>query len=543
MRAGSARRRGGWLPGRPGLTPTVRIAIIAGALSAAKVALFAAGSGVFLGAYEARGLAWLYLGLALLAGASTLLLVPHLERSPADRAMGWLLALAAAATLLCLAAAFAGLPWNAAILLIVAHLYNISSEIVLWLVAAAWLAPPDVRRATVWIYVATALGGVVGGVGVEQLLPLGATLAATVTTLVALGYAALWLRSSGGLAIGQDPAATAEDPAQGQAPAGKAGPWQVLVSQPLGPLLGASSFMLTLLWVVTEYLCLDFYQRAHAGEPERLAPFLALLYAGLQVVELACIVLLTGPVTRRASPAWRSALFPLGALLTLVLVRSQPSTATVVLAHAYTEAASNGLFDPVHASNFAAVPLRFQARLRAVSEGICYPAGMAAGGLALLAGPAEPTGLQLPAILAAFLFVVVGAYTGIMVTPSLLSALGLAAEIGPAPPRASLRAAARALRPWARRARLRNRLLLMRGGGHGADYLRRRVERADRRALAQVFRDARRCDPSDALAQLEVLLDSRSRERRALVAEAVLSLPVRRLFLPFLPALRRRYLE
>ena len=97
MRARPARRRGGWLLGRPGLTPTVRIAIIAGALSAAKVALFAAGSGVFLGAYEARGLAWLYLGLALLAGASTLLLVPHLERSPADRAMGWLLALAAAA--------------------------------------------------------------------------------------------------------------------------------------------------------------------------------------------------------------------------------------------------------------------------------------------------------------------------------------------------------------------------------------------------------------------------------------------------------------
>ena len=315
------------------------------------------------------------------------------------------------------------------------------------------------------------------------------------------------------------------------------------MSQPLGPLLGASSFMLTLLWVVTEYLCLDFYQRAHAGAPERLAPFLALLYAGLQVVELACIVLLTGPVTRRASPAWRSVLFPLGALLTLVLMRSQPSTAAVVLAHAYTEAASNGLFDPVHASNFAAVPLRFQARLRAVSEGICYPAGMAAGGLALLAGPMEPTGLQLPAILAAFLFVVVGAYTGIMVAPSLLSALGLAAEIGPAPPRASLRAAARALRPWARRARLRNRLLLARGGGHGADHLRRRIERADRRALAQVFRDARRCDPSDALAQLEVLLDSRSRERRALVAEAVLSLPVRRLFLPFLPALRRRYLE
>ena len=59
----------------------------------------------------------------------------------------------------------------------------------------------------------------------------------------------------------------------------------------------------------------------------------------------------------------------------------------------------------------------------------------------------------------------------------------------------------------------------------------------------QASAQARRCDPGGALAQLEVLLDSRSPERRALVAETVLSLPVRRLFLPFLPALRRRYLE
>ncbi|MFL5333446.1 MAG: hypothetical protein ACJ8H8_09770 [Geminicoccaceae bacterium] len=536
-----ARRRNWWLAAWPGLTPTVRISIIAGALSAAKVALFAVGSGVFLGAYEARGLAWLYLGLALLAGSSALLLVPHLERSRADQALGWLLALTAGATLLVVTASVAGLPWTAALLLIVAHLYNISSEIMLWLVAAAWLPPPEVRRATVWIYVATALGGVMGGVGVERLLPFGPNLAVTVITLVAFGYAALWLWASKGLAASRDPRGAAGEDGDSALSTCSDGPWRVLVAQPLGPLLGASSFMLTLLWVVTEYLCLAFYRKAYAAGPDHLAAFLALLYAGLQVVELACIVLFTGPVTRCVSPAWRSTLFPLGALLTLLLMRSQPDMATVVLAHAYTEAASNGLFDPVHASNFAAVPLRYQARIRAVSEGICYPAGMAAGGLALLLGPAEPSGLHLPAILAAFLFVMVGAYTGIMVTPSLLNALGLTAEIGPAPRRASLRAAARALRPWARRARLRHRLLLARGDRR-APGLRRQIERADRRALAQVFKDARRCDPSDALAHLEVLLDSRSPERRALVAETVLSLPVRRLFLPFLPALRRRYL-
>ena len=44
-----------------------------------------------------------------------------------------------------------------------------------------------------------------------------------------------------------------------------------------------------------------------------------------------------------------------------------------------------------------------------------------------------------------------------------------------------------------------------------------------------------------AIRQLEVLLDSRSAETRALTIEALLSLPVRSLFQPFVPALRRRY--
>jgi len=58
--------------------------------------------------------------------------------------------------------------------------------------------------------------------------------------------------------------------------------------------------------------------------------------------------------------------------------------------------------------------------------------------------------------------------------------------------------------------------------------------------LRRAFRQARLCDSGGAIRQLEVLLDSRSGETRALAVEALLSLRVRSLFLPFLPALRRR---
>jgi hypothetical protein len=306
--------------------------------------------------------------------------------------------------------------------------------------------------------------------------------------------------------------------------------------------------MLTFVWVLTEFLCLARYQSLDL-DPGSLARLLANIFAMLQLVEFACIALFAGPVTRRVPPVWRSLIFPGGALLTLLWMSREPSTlAATVLAHAYTEAASNALFDPVHASNFAAVPLRLQPRLRAASEGICYPLGMAAGAIAILLAPPptqtvealEP--IMLTAMVAGLLFVGVGAFTGIMIAPSLLTALGLTMEVGPAPPRAQLHAASRALTPWARRTSLRHQLLLVRGGRIDSNPLARRVDRADRRALSEAFAQARRCDQGGALPQLEVLLDSRNLELRALVVETLLSLPVRPLFLPFLPALRRRYL-
>lgn len=540
-------RRPWWRRGdRPALTNGVRVAILAGALSAAKIVLFAVGYGSFLAVHPAKELAWVYLGLAAIAATSALILAPRLERVRPVAATGWLLLATAVLVVGVALGLVLELPRAPLALLILANLYNISSEIMLWLVAAAWLPAPDLRRATVWICLATALGGFVGGVAAERLLDLGAAAALVVGTLAATFYAALWLAASD-RAIGQADADTATPVDGPHTAADDAAGWSVLLAHPLGPPLGAASFMLTFLWVLTEFLCFARYQ--DELDPGALPSFLARIYAMLQFVEFGCIALFAAPVTRWVVPVWRSVIFPAGALVTLFwMAREKNDLWPVVLAHAYTESASNALFDPVHASNFAAVPLRLQPRLRAVSEGICNPLGMAAGGLVLLLGsPAQHAeavqAVMLMAMIAAMLFIGVGVFSGVMVAPSLLTALGLTAEVGVPPTPAELRAACRTLLPWARGARLRHRLLLGLGQGERADRIRRRIDRADRRALRQVFALARRCDQGGPTARLEVLLDSRSAERRALVVEAVLSLPLRRLFVPFLPALRRRYLQ
>ena len=519
---------------------TWRLALIALAVSAAKVGLFAVAGSAFLAAYGAEGLPWCYLALALLAASTALLLAPRLERACAVRTLcGLLLAMALIGSAVCGLLAF-DLPGVPALLLVLAHAYNIASEILLWLLAAAWLPPPDLRRAQLWTCLSTALGGFAGGLLAERLVSVSPALAGAAATLMGCLYGALLLRRSLALPrAGSAKPLEIEEEATAEPEIG----WGELARHPLGPLLAAGSFMLTLVWGLTEFLSFAVYER-FLPQPATLARFLAALYAVQQLAEFLCVVLLTGPVTRRFSPLARSVLFPCGSLLTLVAMGRGFGLGTAALAHTHAEALSNGLFDPVHAANFAAVPQRLQARVRAASEGVCYPLSMAAGGLVLLLGPGAD---NLEAVLAitigaALLFLAVTSFTGLMVTPTLLGELGLTAELGASPRRAQLRAAERALAPWVRRTRLRQHLLAVRVAVPGRERLERRVARANRRALAAAFAEARRCDPGDLLPRLEVMIDSRRLDRRALVAETVLSLPVRRLFVPILPALRMSYL-
>ncbi len=179
----------------PALTPGVRAAVLGAWISAAKVVLFTVGSASFLAGRPAAELAWVYLGLAALAAGSAVAMAPRLERLPPARSLVRLLLASIAATL-ALALGLAGdVPGSSWALLILAHLYNIASEIVFWLVVAAWLPPPELRRATVWICLATALGGFAGGLAVERLLVLGPAAALTVGTLGAALGALMALRA------------------------------------------------------------------------------------------------------------------------------------------------------------------------------------------------------------------------------------------------------------------------------------------------------------------------------------------------------------
>ena len=80
-------------------------------------------------------------------------------------------------------------------------------------------------------------------------------------TLAPMLYAALWLAASD-RALGHggaDSSTPTDEPAT--VATGPAGTWSALFAHPLGPPLGAASFMLTFVWVLTEFLCFARYQQ------------------------------------------------------------------------------------------------------------------------------------------------------------------------------------------------------------------------------------------------------------------------------------------
>ena len=544
MRAKGLWRRGWWRVGPPGLTPTVRISIIAGAISAAKVALFAVGSSLFLVAHGARGLPWLYLGLALVAGRAALLLAPRLERACPVAGLWRLLLLAVVADDAgraaargrtarerC-AAADAGPPLQ----------HRLRDPALAG--GGAWLPPPELRRATVWIYLATALGGVVGGVGVERLLPLGPALACrdhagSGWAMRRFGCAASLGLPDRGSELGPvADAARTSCAAAGQRLAGA-------VQPAAGPLLGAGSFMLTLVWVMTEYPVPRLLREGACRDPDRLDPLPGAAVCRAAAGRVGCTALVTGLVTRRRRRLARSVLFPLGAFLSLLLLgRSQPAAATVLGPRLHRGRLQRPV-RPGACQQFRGRSDRFPGAPALRIGRVCYPLGMAAGGMALLLGP-EQGNLELVLVPAAWprscsWRSAPYRHHG---DPSLLKALGLTAELGPAPRRAELRAASLALAPWIRRTRLRQRLLRARAGDSEAGTGARAAGGAGGSpGFGRGLRPGAALRSRSGAGAAGGLLDSRSAERRALVAETVLSLPVRRLFQPFLPALRQRYQE
>ncbi len=368
---------------RAGRLPVVlRLALVAGLLSAGKVLLYTTGTTLFLARDGVAGLPLLYVALAVLATLVSIGLGHVVDRVPGGRLLPGLALAIALVMIGLLVALVLGMAWAPMALLLTAHLYDIVTDIVFWVLAAAFLDNLQLRRLTTRLYIAIALGGSTAGILAERaLLWLSpAQLLLPVILLAALAVLALWSTPV--------PRTTGEAAADGDSGTGLGDLGRFLARHPFALLLALNSMMLTVVYSLTEFVCFALYAEAYTDEAE-LGRFLALLFAGLQLAELAVLWLAARGVVERAGPFLRNLLFPIGSLACLAALLAQPRLGWAILAHINTEAVSNAVFEPVNTTNYGALPAAVHGRARTLADGVFYPVGMALAGFVLAILPAD----------------------------------------------------------------------------------------------------------------------------------------------------------
>jgi CRP-like cAMP-binding protein len=393
----------------------VRLALVAGLLSAGKVLLYTAGTTLFLARDGIAGLPLLYVTLAVLATLVSIGLGHIVDRVPGGRLLpGLALAIAVVVAGL-LGGLVLGLAWAPMGLLLAAHLYDIVTDIVFWVLVAAFLDNLRLRRLTTRLYIAIAIGGSTAGILAERALVWlsPGQLLLPVILLAGLAALALWP-----VAV---PPTTGAGGEAGEVGTGLGDLGRFLARHPFALLLALNSMMLTVVYSLTEFVCFALYAETYADEAE-LGRFLALIFAGLQLAELAVLWLAARGVVERAGPFLRNLLFPLGSLACLAALLAQPRLAWAILAHVNTEAVSNAVFEPVNTTNYGALPAAVHGRARTLADGVFYPVGMALAGLVLAILPADDAAFRarVLALVAAGFFVLLNLVVAQRYLPTLV---------------------------------------------------------------------------------------------------------------------------
>ena len=196
---------------------------------------------------------------------------------------------------------------------------------------------------------------------------------------------------------------------------------RLLRRHPLALLIALSSIVVTILYVLSEFLVLGLYERRFTSETE-LAALLATVFAAVQIIEAVLLLTLSRRLLERTGPLFRNLVFPLTSLATLVHLAFNPRLAAAILVQINNDAICNAVFLPVHTANYLAVPAAMQGRIRTLAEGICYPLGLALAGLMLMwMGASTGTAaVQFSAITLALALLLLGTAIGSLFLPALL---------------------------------------------------------------------------------------------------------------------------
>jgi hypothetical protein len=396
---------------------------IAITLAAAKVFLNTVAFALFLANEGPSQLPRFYLLLALAAILLSTALGIVVDRMPKlrlARATLVMIMITAGAGQLLIAGGVAGAYF---IILATAFIFEIAIEILFWVACAAYVDTTELKRTTPLICLAIALGGAFGGLLARALSWTVDAPDLLLIMLVFAGFATLQFAVPAD--FGELPDGQSERPTTGELPPG---PWRFLhvaIRHPLLVLIALNALALTILYGIAEFLILSVYSDYYPQEQE-LTRFLGMVFALLQACEFVLLASLSRMLLERTTPLVRNLVFPLTSLMCFVGLAFSNKLSIAVIAHVNAEAASNAIFQPVHNSNFLALPLRIQGRARTLSEGVFYPAGLAVAGALLwsLDTMGATAAAEFIAVLFTLVFILINVGVGVLFLPTLIANVG-----------------------------------------------------------------------------------------------------------------------
>ncbi|MEL7503689.1 MAG: cyclic nucleotide-binding domain-containing protein [Cyanobacteria bacterium J06554_6] len=149
---------------------------------------------------------------------------------------------------------------------------------------------------------------------------------------------------------------------------------------PLALFLAASSFLLVMIYLSSEFLWFNIYGANFTDEA--LTGFLGLMRIVISIVQVAVIYGVTRPLLKGIGVAQMNPVYPLTTLVSFAGLLSAFGLPAAIGLHINGDALYKAINLPVHQLNYNAIPREFIGRIRTLSDGVIYAIGLTlAGGL------------------------------------------------------------------------------------------------------------------------------------------------------------------
>ncbi|NEP59456.1 MAG: cyclic nucleotide-binding domain-containing protein [Symploca sp. SIO2G7] len=146
--------------------------------------------------------------------------------------------------------------------------------------------------------------------------------------------------------------------------------------------LAFSSFLLVIICIITEFLCMSIYSEAFPSDKE-LTSFLGLLRSGNSIIQLVVLYCFTQPLLQRLGVARMNLVYPLITLASFVGLVFNFSLKPAIVTNVNTDALYKAIHQPIYTLNYNAVPYEFVGRVRSLSDGFFYAFGLTLAGVLL----------------------------------------------------------------------------------------------------------------------------------------------------------------